>query len=165
MDSGPPLITLPLLSRAIENRTGIDSDEAKRDAGFVLDLFGFEDRIVDNVLEPADRQMFYILEEEGIVETEREVNTLYDGREWRTHYWKLKKDKILEYSGKDFEKSYPGKGLQKRRQEGNGESEIYESLWKELDREKNQMAFRYGKQPFNIYNSGNIDKEITEKQT
>ncbi|MCD6411177.1 MAG: hypothetical protein J7L20_01940, partial [Thermoplasmata archaeon] len=43
-------------------------------------------------------QLFYILEEEGMLSTEREETTLYDGREWRTHYWQLRKDVILKYS-------------------------------------------------------------------
>jgi len=92
------VITLDNLTKAIANRIGIDIDEAQRDAGFVLDIFGFDDRVIDNVLEPEDRQMFYILEEGGILTTEREVTTLYDGREWRTHYWRLRKDTILRYS-------------------------------------------------------------------
>jgi len=92
------IITLDDLSKAIANRVGIDIDEARRDAGFVMDIFGFDDRVIDNVLDPEDRQLFYILEEEGMLTTEREETTLYDGREWRTHYWKLKKDTILTYS-------------------------------------------------------------------
>ena len=93
------VITLDNLTKAIANRIGIDIDEAQRDAGFVLDIFGFDDRVIDNVLEPEDRQLFYILEKEGMLTTEREVTTLYDGREWRTHYWRLRKDTILRYSG------------------------------------------------------------------
>jgi len=92
------IITLDNLTKAIVNRIGIDIDEAQRDAGFVLDIFGFDDRVIDNVLEPEDRQLFYILEKEGMLTTEREVTTLYDGREWRTHYWRLRKDTILRYS-------------------------------------------------------------------
>ncbi len=92
------IITLDDLSEAIANRVGIDIDEARRDAGFVMDIFGFDDRVIDNVLDPEDRQLFYILEEEGMLTTEREETTLYDGREWRTHYWKLKKNTILKYS-------------------------------------------------------------------
>jgi hypothetical protein len=92
------IITLDDLSKAISNRVGIDIEEARRDAGFVMDIFGFDDRVIDNVLDPEDRQLFYILEEEGMLTTEREETTLYDGREWRTHYWKLKKDTILTYS-------------------------------------------------------------------
>jgi hypothetical protein len=92
------VITLDNLTKAIANRIGIDIKEAQRDAGFVLDIFGFDDRVIDNVLEPEDRQLFYILEEEGMLTTEREETTLYDGRGWRTHYWRLRKDTILRYS-------------------------------------------------------------------
>ena len=95
------IITLDNLSKAIANRIGIDFDEAQRDAGFVLDIFGFDDRIIDNVLDHESRQLFYILEEEGILTTESDVTTLYDGKEWRTHYWRLRKDKILRYSRED----------------------------------------------------------------
>jgi len=92
------VITLEDLSRAIANRIGIDIEEARRDASFVMDIFGFDDRVIDNVLDPEGRQLFYILEEEGMLSTEREETTLYDGREWRTHYWQLRKDVILKYS-------------------------------------------------------------------
>ena len=95
------IITLEDLSKAISNRVGIDIDEAQRDAGFVMDIFGFDDRVIDNVLDPEDRQLFYILEEEGMLTTEREETTLYDGREWRTHYWRLRKDTILRFSKED----------------------------------------------------------------
>jgi hypothetical protein len=92
------IITLDNLSRAIANRIGINLEEARRDAGFVLDIFGYDDRVIDNVLDPEDRQLFYILEEEGMLTTEREETTLYDGREWRTHYWQIRKETILRYA-------------------------------------------------------------------
>ena len=92
------IITLDDLSKAIANRVGIGMEEARRDAGFVMDIFGFQDRVIDNVLDPEDRQLFYILEEEGMLTTEREETTLYDGREWRTHYWVIKKDIILNFA-------------------------------------------------------------------
>jgi len=92
------IITLDDLSKAIANRVGIGVEEARRDAGFVMDIFGFQDRVIDNVLDPEDRQLFYILEEEGMLTTEREETTLYDGREWRTHYWVIRKDIILKFS-------------------------------------------------------------------
>ena len=92
------IITLDDLSKAIANRVGIGIDEARRDAGFVMDIFGFQDRVIDNVLDPEDRQLFYILEEEGMLTTEREETTLYDGREWRTHYWVIRKEIILKYA-------------------------------------------------------------------
>ncbi len=91
------IITLEDLAMAIATRVGIDFESALRDANFVMDLFGFEDRIIDNVLEPEDRQLFYILEEEGMLTTEREETTIYDGRTWRTHYWFINKETILRY--------------------------------------------------------------------
>lgn len=92
------IITLDVLSRAIANRVGIDIKEARRNAGFVLDIFGYDDRVIDNVLNNEDRQLFYILEEEGMLTTDQEDTILYDGREWRTHYWVLKKNTILKYA-------------------------------------------------------------------
>lgn len=98
------IITLDDLSKAIANRVGIDIEEARRDAGFVMDIFGYDDRVIDNVLDPEDRQLFYILEEEGMLTTEREETTLYDGREWRTHYWVLKKNTILKYAKDEYKR-------------------------------------------------------------
>ncbi len=92
------IITVEDLSSAIEEKTGLHPSEASRDAEFVMDIFGFNDRIIDNVLEPEDRQLFYMLEEWGLLTTEREETTLYDGREWRTHYWLFRKDRILGYA-------------------------------------------------------------------
>jgi len=94
-EAASEIITVEDLSQAIQDKIGLIPDEADRDAEFVMDIFGFNDRIIDNVLEPEDRQLFYILEEEGLLTTEREETTLYDGREWRTHYWLFRKDKIL----------------------------------------------------------------------
>jgi hypothetical protein len=92
------IITLDILSKAIANRVGIGIEEARRNAGFVLDIFGFSDRVIDNVLNNEDRQLFYLLEEEGMLTTDQEDTILYDGREWRTHYWVLKKKTIIRYA-------------------------------------------------------------------
>lgn len=96
--SEPEIITVQSLAQAIQERIGLANEEANRDAEFVMDIFGFNDRIIDNVLEPEDRQLFYILEEEDILTTEREETTLYDGREWRTHYWLFRKQKIASFA-------------------------------------------------------------------
>jgi hypothetical protein len=92
------IITLDVLSKAIANRIGINIQEARKNANFVLDIFGYDDRVIDNVLDSEDRQLFYILEEEGMLTTEREETILYDGKEWRTHYWVLKKNTIIRYA-------------------------------------------------------------------
>ena len=92
------IITLNDLTKALVNRVGIPKTEALKVAGFILDLFGFDDRIIDNILEPEDRQLFYILEAEGLLSTGREEIRLHDGREWLTHYWEIKRHTILRFS-------------------------------------------------------------------
>lgn len=87
------------LTKAIRNsidHRGMEEDAAHEMAQHVLNFFGFNDRIIDNVLEPEDRDAFYMLEDAGILMTEREETTLYDGREWRIHYWMFRKTRIQE---------------------------------------------------------------------
>lgn len=91
------------LSKAMEHRVnqqyknfnGEDID-LKETAETVLNFFGFNDRIIDNLLEPEERDVFYMLEDSGLIKSEREEINLYDGKEWRVHYWVLKKDDIYE---------------------------------------------------------------------
>jgi len=92
------VITLNDLSKAITHTLGVDRKEAKRIAGFILDIFGYEDRVIDNVLDLEGRQLFYILEEEGMIISGREETTLYNGREWLTHYWQLQRKSIIRLS-------------------------------------------------------------------
>jgi hypothetical protein len=92
-------ITVDDLTQAIKNsidRISMKDDEAKALAQHILNFFGYSERIIDNVLEPEDRDAFYMLEDSGLLTTEREETTLYDGREWRIHYWVFKKDRISE---------------------------------------------------------------------
>ena len=99
-DKGPAsALTVEDLTRAIKNsidRTGMKEEEARSMAQHVLNFFGYSERIIDNVLEPEDRDAFYMLEDSGILTTEREETTLYDGREWRIHYWMFRKERIAE---------------------------------------------------------------------
>lgn len=94
------MITIDDLALAIEN--GIDSDrnlehdQAIDLSQHVLNFFGYSNRIIDNVLEPEDRDAFYMLEDAGILTTEREEITLYDGREWRIHYWLFRRERIAD---------------------------------------------------------------------
>src|SRR5262249_49893936 len=87
------------LAKAIRRsggHAGMRADDARSIAAHVLNFFGFNERIIDNVLEPDDRDTFYMREDSGILETERDETTLYDGREWRIHYWMFRKDKIFD---------------------------------------------------------------------
>jgi hypothetical protein len=83
------------IQNSIENK-GMDEEQAHALAQHVLNFFGYSDRIIDNILEPEDRDAFYMLEDTGILTTEREETTLYDGREWRIHYWLFRRERIIE---------------------------------------------------------------------
>ena len=96
-------VTVEKLTRAIKNSIDkndknmeMEEEQAYMLARHVLNFFGYSDRIIDNILEPEDRDAFYMLEDAGLLTTEREETTLYDGREWRIHYWLFKRDKIFE---------------------------------------------------------------------
>ena len=91
------VLTVQTLSSAIMksiDRQDIQPEAANQLATHVMNFFGYNDTIIDNILEPEDRDAFYMLEDLGLLMTEREETTLYDGREWRIHYWLFRKDKI-----------------------------------------------------------------------
>ena len=98
------IITLNIMAKAIQNRIGINKRKAEQIASFIMDLFGFDNRIIDNILNPEDRQLLYMLEAEGLLSTGREEEKLHDGREWLTHYWELKKNIILKYAENNIKK-------------------------------------------------------------
>jgi len=101
------IITVDDLTQAIKNSIdhsrGMVEEQAYELAHHVLNFFGYSDRIIDNILEPEDRDAFYMLEDAGILTTEREETTLYDGREWRIHYWLFKREKISQLMSNDKE--------------------------------------------------------------
>ena len=93
------ILTLTDLAKAIKQtigKEGMEDEAAKAMAGHVLNFFGNSDYLLDNILEPEYRDVFYSLEEVGLLKTEREETILYDGKDWRIHYWRLNKRKILE---------------------------------------------------------------------
>ena len=96
---GLVVITISELTSAIRNSIDSSSREMEEEEAYdlahrVLNFFGYSDRIIDNILEPEDRDAFYMLEDAGILTTEREETTLYDGREWRIHYWLFRRERI-----------------------------------------------------------------------
>ncbi|EQB69988.1 MAG: hypothetical protein AMDU4_FER2C00111G0025 [Ferroplasma sp. Type II] len=91
------------LSRAISNGLSLQNrkmgvEESESSAEHIINFFGYSTRVIDNMLEPEDRDVFYTMEDLGILETEREETTLFDGREWRIHYWILNVLRVLELS-------------------------------------------------------------------
>ncbi len=122
-------MTLAELTLAIRRKVDMDMEVivAESIAEHALGFFGFSNRIIDNALEPTDRNLFYQLQDYDLLTTESEETTLWDGREWRIHYWKFKADArefarqaMLDLENKEDEDPYAG---------------VYEdvptSLWKE----------------------------------
>ena len=97
-------MSLASLTAAIQ--THIDPDmetiTAEGMAEHALGFFGFSNRIIDNALEPNDRNLFYQLQDYDLLTTESEETTLWDGREWRIHYWKFKPN-ASQYVGRGDE--------------------------------------------------------------
>ena len=122
-------MTMGELTRAIQQHIDIemDSEVAQGMAEHALGFFGFYNRIIDNALEPTDRNLFYMFQDYDLLTTESEETTLWDGREWRIHYWKFKPDlreRVEAYMQRDV---YGGNGA---------------AIWtKEAERVKNPNAF------------------------
>ncbi len=87
-----------MLTDAIRSRVdeGMEENVAESIAEHALGFFGFSNRIIDNALEPTDRNLFYQLQDYELLTTESEETTLWDGREWRIHYWKFKPKRVSE---------------------------------------------------------------------
>ncbi len=121
------ILTVNNLTKAIRNSVGtkgIEQEEAQRMAEHMMNFFGYSDRIIDNILEPEDRDVFYMMEDSGILMTEREETTLYDGREWRINYWLFRKDKIHELT-----KQKPKKNQKEKDDDFSVYSDIPEEVW------------------------------------
>ncbi len=84
-------MTLAELTEAIRRHIDREMEKtvAESMAEHALGFFGYYDRIIDNALEPTDRNLFYMFQDYDLLTTESEETTLWDGREWRIHYWKF----------------------------------------------------------------------------
>ena len=85
-------MTLAELTEAIRRHIDREMEKtvAESMAEHALGFFGYYDRIIANALEPTDRNLFYMFQDYDLLTTESEETTLWDGREWRIHYWKFK---------------------------------------------------------------------------
>jgi len=104
-------LTIEQLTGAIQNSVDgrtMQESAARMMAEHVLNFFGYSERIIDNILEQEDRDVFYMLEDAGLLTTEREETTLYDGREWRIHYWLFRREKIKELMESQLENDSEG---------------------------------------------------------
>jgi hypothetical protein len=91
------LVTVGEVRLAFRNTLGkkgmLESDTDQL-ADYLMGFFGFSEQTIDNCLSSEDRDVFYMLEEEGFLTTWQEEVHLEQGKVWRIHYWILKTDQI-----------------------------------------------------------------------
>jgi len=95
------VLTLEALQKALTfklEKRGMTKDNIDKLAEYLMNFFGYDDYVSDNKLSSKDRDVFYMLEEEGLLKTLRDEVTIQKGKVWRIHYWVLKKHEILKLS-------------------------------------------------------------------
>jgi hypothetical protein len=92
------VVTMEQVEKALKKtvgRKGMSDSEVKNLADYLMSFFGYTDEVIDNRLTSEDRDVFYMLEEEGLLTSTQEEVLLKKGKLWRIHYWILKKDQII----------------------------------------------------------------------
>ncbi len=104
---------------AVLGPKGMGKRETRQVAEYLLGFFGYGTEVIDNVLQPEDRDVFYMLEEEGLLGTRQEEVMVTRGKLWRIHYWVLRVDKMR-------------KALQGVEEDGDDLQSLYESISEEV---------------------------------
>jgi hypothetical protein len=79
------LVTLDDLRLALKNRLcteGMPETYTEQLAEYLMSFFGFSDQAIDNRLTSEDRDVFYMLEEEGFLTTKQEEVHIEQGKVW-----------------------------------------------------------------------------------
>jgi hypothetical protein len=112
-------ITVDDVERALMNtlgKKGMSQEEIKKLANYVMNFFGFDDTVSDNLLKAKDRDVFYTLQDVGLLTTFQDQITIKKGKIWRIHYWVLKKNDILRLAN------------MKEKEDKGGEYDIYDEI-------------------------------------
>lgn len=92
------IVSVEMLAAALREKLkgkAYEEEDIEKLAEYVMSFFGFEDRIIDNMLSNEDRDIFYFLEDHGILRSGFEDTTVEKGKPWRIHYWILNKEEIF----------------------------------------------------------------------
>ena len=98
------VVTIQQVEAALKKtvgKKGMSDSEIKNLAEYLMSFFGYTDEVIDNRLTSEDRDVFYMLEEEGLLTSTQEEVLLKKGKLWRIHYWILKKDQIIRLAHQD----------------------------------------------------------------
>ncbi len=86
-------------------KKGMKNEDLKKLAEYIAGFFGYAGSVIDNRLASEDRDIFYMLEEEGLLTTMEEEVHLKKGKMWRIHYWMLKTDQVARLARIDSSRS------------------------------------------------------------
>ncbi len=92
-----PVVTMSEMVAALRATVGkgrMPDADLRALADYLMSFFGFETEAIDNNLDVADRDVFYMLEEEGLLTTRQEEVMIKKGKMWRIHYWILRVERI-----------------------------------------------------------------------
>src|SRR5437870_4206010 len=108
LSGGPRVrdVTMPVVTmsetvaalRATVGKRGMPEEDLRALADYLMSFFGFETEAIDNNLDVADRDVFYMLEEEGLLTTRQEEVMIKKGKMWRIHYWILRVERIKAFA-------------------------------------------------------------------
>jgi len=91
------VVTVKEMRKALKKtigKKGMNEEDIKKLADYLFSLFGYSQEVIDNRLTMEERDVLYMLEEEGLLSTRQEEVHLKKGKLWRIHYWVLKTDYI-----------------------------------------------------------------------
>ncbi len=120
-------ITLKVFKKVVRKvlrDSEIEPEEADKIAEKVMNMFGYDDIITDNIINTKERNYFYLLEDHNILTSEEETVTLPSGRHWRIHYWRIKEQKIREILEKEKEEEDPEAGIYEQ---------VYDDVWAQVE--------------------------------
>jgi len=123
------VITFKKLKDAIIYAFSCTPDEASKHASIILDLFGFDEYIIDNILSNDERRLILNMQTKGMISAMREDTTLSNGAPWRIYYWHLEVKTIIEYAKNKKNKRDKCKDLEASEQSLDIYSTITDNQW------------------------------------
>src|SRR2546422_8583003 len=106
-----PVVTMSELRAALRvtvGRRGMTEEDIGILADYFMSFFGFDTEVIDNRLDMDDRDVFYMLEEAGLLSTRQEEIHIRKGKLWRIHYWILRAKRIKGLPGSPGPKGEAG---------------------------------------------------------
>ena len=94
-----PVVTMSEIRAALRvrvGRRGMSEEDISALADYLISFFGFDTEVIDNRLDVDDRDVFYMLEEAGLLTTRQEEAHIKKGKLWRIHYWVLRTARIKD---------------------------------------------------------------------